>query len=340
MINAKSVLYNSVTVSLPKNIIQFFVGFTLFFLTGSVFDPQILALALFGFIASYSSVYFYNDIIDCEDDRKDKDKRGWKLVASGAMSKRQAKALGAILLVAGLSASLYVNVWFFLIIVMLLALNFLHSAPGIRLKKIMPAAILNMTAIEALKFSTGWFAFTDNLSSFPFFIILTFSAAYAAIYIVYKFKFKGSMIREKKWFLAPLALFVLASYTFSIAFYSYALPLMLLLVLSAGIIAFSLSVGKRFKLMNWFYLEFIIFPMVIAVFLVLSIPAVAYANNQLTHKIGDYRETVYKELPKDVAQTIRNLSEPAYDSLDEVSDAINISINISELEIFDSDANK
>jgi hypothetical protein len=336
MISAKNVLYNSVTVSLPKNIIQFFVGFTLFFLSGGLFEPATLALALFGFIASYSAVYFYNDVIDCEDDRKDKDKRDWKLVASGVVSAGQAKVLGVILLIVGLSASLYVNMWFFLIVVMLLFLNLLHSAPGMRLKKIMPAATVNMTTIEGLKFSTGWFAFTGDLSLFPFWIILTFSLAYSGIYVIYKFKFKGSMIKEKKWFLVPLAAFVLISYTFSIAFYRFALPLVLLFFLSAGILVFSLSAGKRFKLMNWFYLEFVIFPMVIAVFLVLSIPAVANANSQLTDKIGDYRETVYKELPEDVAQTIRNLSEPAYDSLDDVGEAINISINISELEIFDS----
>ncbi|MFH0956577.1 MAG: UbiA prenyltransferase family protein [Candidatus Aenigmatarchaeota archaeon] len=336
MISAKNLLYNSVTVSLPKNVIQFFLGFVLFFLTTGSFDPGVLSLALFGFIASYSAVYFYNDIVDCEDDRRDKDKRNWKLVASGVMSVRQAKAAGVIFLAAGLCASLYVNVWFFLIVLTLLILNLLHSVPGIRLKKIMPATAANMTAIEALKFSSGWFAFTGNLSEFPFWIILTFSVAYSGIYIIYKFKFKGSIIREKKWFLAPIAILALLSYTLSIALYKFALPLMLLLVFSMGIIAFSLSVGKKLKLMNWFYLEFIIFPTVIAVFLLLSIPAVAYANSQLTDKIGDYKETVYKELPKDVAQTIRNLSEPAYDSLDEVGKAINVSINISELQLFDS----
>jgi len=327
----KNVFYNSVTVSLPKNVIQFMLGAVLFWLTTGTFDLFVLAAGLAGLLMAYSSVYFYNDVVDCEEDRRDSDKRGWKLVACGIMSKRSAKALGIVFLAAGLSVSLYVNVWFFAIVLALLVLNYLHSAPGIRLKKIIPATAANMTAIEGLKFSSGWFAFTSNLSEFPFWIILTFSVAYASIYIIYKFRFKGNMIRDNKLLLAPLGMLAVTSFFLSLVLYRFALPLMLLLAFSIGIIAFSMGVGKRFKLMNWFYLEFIIFPMVIAVFLLLSIPAVASANTHITNKIDQYKETVYKELPDDVAQTLKNLSEPPYDSLDEVGEAINRSINISEI---------
>ena len=332
----RNIFYNSVTVSLPKNVIQFSLGAVLFFLTTGSLDLAVLATALAGLIIAYSSVYFYNDVVDCEEDKCDKDKKGWKLVACGIISKRMAKILGVVFLVVGLSISLSVNVWFFAIVVTLLILNFLHSAPGIRLKKIIPATAANMTAIEGLKFSSGWFAFTSNISEFPFWIILTFSIAYSSIYIIYKFRFKGSMIRENKLLLAPLALIAVTSFGLSIVLYRFALPLVLLLGFSIGIIVFSMSVGKRFKLMNWFYLEFIIFPMVIAVFLLLSIPAVAYANSQLSDKIDHYKSTVYKELPDDVAETLKNLSEPAYDSLDDVGEAINRSLNMSELDLFDT----
>src|SRR4030042_4040910 len=90
----KNVLYNSVTVSLPKNIIQFFLGFVLYWLIFGAFDAAVLMIALAGFLLSYSSIYFLNDIVDFEDDRHDKDKMGWKLVAKGAMSKKTALATG------------------------------------------------------------------------------------------------------------------------------------------------------------------------------------------------------------------------------------------------------
>ncbi len=327
----RNLFYNSVTVSLPKNAIQFLLGFVLYWLTFFTFDVTILAISLLGFLLSYSAVYFYNDIMDYDEDMKDKDKRHWKLVASGAISMRTAKVTAVLLTIAGLSLTLYVNFWFFLLNIALLVLNFLHSAPGVRLKRIIPATALNMTAIETIKFSTGWFAFTSNLSEFPFWIILTFSIAYASIYIIYKFRFKGSMIRKNKYVLAPLGGGALLSYALSVVLYRFALPLALLLAFSFGIIVFSLTVGKRFHLMKWFSLEFVIFPTVIAVFLLLSIPVVAHANTHLTDKIDQYKDTVYRELPEDVAETLKNLSEPAYDSLDEVGEAINESMNLSEI---------
>ncbi len=328
----KNLLYNSVTVSLPKNIIQFFLGFVLYWLVFGAFEWLTLSVSLAGFLLAYSSVYFFNDIVDCDEDRKDKDKKEWKLVASGAMGKRAALGTGLAFMVSGLLLSALVSGWFLSLMVLLLFLNFLHSSPYTKLKKRVVPTTINMTLIEFLKYSSGWFAFTGNLSRFPFWIIMTFSLVYMGIYLVYKFRFRGSIIRSRKWLLASIALLTAVSYAFSIAMYPFALALVILLAASIILIAFSMGIGRRFRFMNWLWIEFIILPLVILAFLMLTIPFVGQVNTDLTEHIDDYKETVYKKLPEDVAAGIKNLSEPAYDSLEDVQeDVINISMNLSKL---------
>jgi hypothetical protein len=337
MLTLKNVMYNSVTISLPKNIIQFFLGFVLYWLIFGAFDWTVLGLALAGFMLAYSSIYFFNDVVDCEEDRKDRDKKGWKLVASGAISRKSALVTGLVFMVVGILLSALVSGWFLNIMVVLLFLNFLHSSPYTKLKKRVVPTTINMTVIEFLKYSTGWFAFTGNLSRFPFWIIMTFSLVYMGIYLVYKFRFKGDVIRSRKWLLVSIALLTAVSYGFSITLYSFSLALIILLAASVVLIAFSMGIGKRFRFMNWLWVEFVILPLVIIAFLMLTIPPVGQANTDLTEHIGEYRETVYKKLPEDVAEGLKNLSEPAYESLEDVQqNVMNISTNLSALTGLDS----
>ena len=334
MVTLRNIAYNSVTVSLPKNVIQYSLGFVLYWLLFGSFDMITLALSLSGFLLAYSAVYMLNDIIDCREDMEDGDKREWKLLACGVMRKRSAYVIGILMAASGLILSSLVNVWFLLIIVVLLFLNFLHSSPYTRLKKRIVATTVNMTAIEFLKYSTGWFAFTANLAFFPFWIVLTFSLVYAGIYLVYKFRFKGNIIREKKYLLGAIALLTVVSYGLSMILYSFTLPLIILLVATFALLGFSLKAGKKFKFMNWLWLELIILPLVIVAFLLLSIPFVETVNDELTDTIGEYKETVYKELPEDVVTGIENLSKPAYESLDEIQDEVlNITINLSNISL-------
>ena len=330
--NLKNVLYNSVTVSLPKNIIQFFLGFVLYWLLFGSFDPYVLVLALSGFLLSYSSIYFFNDIVDFKEDSKDTEKKEWKLVASGVLSKKAALAIGLAFMVSGLLLSALVNGWFLNIMAAMLLLNFLHSSPYTKIKKRVMPTTINMTVIEFLKYSCGWFAFTGNISMFPFWIMMTFSLVYMGIYMVYKFRFKGSILRSRKWLLGSIALLTAVSYGLSMILYTFALALVILLAASVVLIAFSMGVGKKLSFMNWLWVEFVILPLVIIAFLALTIPFIGQANTELTEHIGEYKETVYKKLPNDVVTGLRNLSEPTYDSLEEVQDKVlNISMNLSNL---------
>ncbi len=329
----RSFVYNSVTVSLPKNIVQFLLGIVIFWLVYGSLDFLAASVALASFVLAYSSVYFFNDITDREEDRDDADKKGWKLVANGRLGKRAAGILGAAFLASGFALSAFTNGWFILLLGILIFLNILHSSPYIRLKKSMPATAANITAIEFLKYSSGWFALTSNLTAFPFWLILTFSLIYSAIYLIYKFRFRGKAIISNKSVIIPLGMAAAFSYLASIFLYGFALPMILLLAMSLALAKF--SIGKRLRFMNWLWVEFAILPMIVIAFLMLSIPAVAQVNNNITVRIDEYKENIYEELPSGVADSLKNLSASRYEDLEEFQDAVNQSLNISGLGFFE-----
>jgi 4-hydroxybenzoate polyprenyltransferase len=312
----KSLLYNSVTVSLPKNIVQFLLGVVLFWIITTGFDIPLTLLAMAAFVITYSSVYFYNDVIDAEDDRRDSDKKAWKLVASGVLGKRAASFLGTAFLLVGLSLSVLVNVWFMLLMSALVVLNFLHSSPYTGFKKRVHLAAANMTAIEFLKYSSGWFALTSNLSLFPLWLVMCFALIYSGVYLVYKFRFKGKIIKENKHIIVIIGIASAFSYVSSIILYGFALPMILLLVI-AVLMAWH-SKSRKLKFMNWLWVEFILLPIFLLAFLMLSVPQIAQANANITETIDQYMEDFYSQLPEDMSQGLRDLTEPQYESLDDM----------------------
>lgn len=332
----RNLLYNSVTVSLPKNIVQFSLGIVIFWLVFGSVDFGAAAIALVSFLLAYSSVYFFNDITDSEEDRSDTEKRGWKLVADGRLSKKAAGMIGLSLLASGFVLSSFTNGWFILLLAMLIFLNVLHSSPYIRLKKRMSAAAVNLTAIEFLKYSSGWFALTSNLAAFPIWLILTFSLIYSAIYLIYKFRFRGNAIISNKAVIIPLGAATTLCYIASIILYGYALPMILLLVMSLALAKF--SVGKRLRFMNWLLVEFAVLPMIVIAFLMLSIPAFAQVNSNITGRIDMYKENLYDELPEFTGR-LDNLYEYRYEDLEELQDAVNQTLNLSGITFFDSGKN-
>ena len=277
--NARSLVYNSVTISLPKNIIQFIFGILVYWLTFGFFDWFTALTALSGYLLAYSSVYFFNDIIDADEDRKHKEKITWKIVANGTMSKKSASVTAAVFAFTGLALSAVTGTWFLALMAVLLFLNFLHSWPGIRLKKRLKPTALNMSAIEFIKFSCGWFALTSDFQSFPFWIILTFSVTYSAVYLMYKFNFKGDIIRSNKPLLISMGIVVIFSYLASIFSYNFTLPLLIVMV--SCVVFGTISTGRKVKLMSWMWLQLSIFLILVISFSVLSLPAVSEANSVL-----------------------------------------------------------
>jgi len=330
----KSLVYNSVTISLPKNAVQFMLGLVLFWLVYGSFSVTKALFAFLGFILTYSSVYLFNDIADYEEDRNDKEKRSWKLVAGGKISRNGAGFVGMALLFSGLAVSGAINGWFFLMMICLVLMNFLHSSPYTGLKKKMPAAAINLTAIEFFKYSCGWFALTSDLSAFPFWLILTFSLVYSVVYIVYKMRFRGKNIISNKYVIVPMGLASVFSYIVSLILYDFALPMFILLATSILVATF--SVGKRLRLMNWLWVEFTILPIILIAFLLLTIPSIAEANNNITYTLDCYKESICRDLPPELVDRLKNLSEPRYGSLEELQNAINKSLSPGALKIFET----
>lgn len=331
----KGLLFNSITISLPKNIVQFSLGVILFWFLVGLPDVFIVLLSLAGFLVAYSSVYLYNDMIDYEEDRKDSEKIKWKIVAGGMLNPRQAKILTLISAFTGILLSLMVNRWFFLIILAMLLLNYLHSSPHIKFKKGMRKTAVNMTAIEFLKYSCGWFALTADISKFPFWLIMTFAVVYMASYLIYKFRFKGSIIKSNKKMFLAIGAFGALSYAVSFILYGFPLSMTILVLIPLSILLFLKQIDIEFhKINNMIVIEYLLLPLVIISFAILVVPVVGQANEKMINTIGTYKDTVINEMPQEIKNSIDNISDELkkYKTIEDIENGIKMNIeNMSRL---------
>jgi len=326
----KKLFYNSITISLPKNAVQFFLGAVLFWLVMGVPNPLTMVIGLSGFLITYSSVYLFNDISDYKEDIKNREKLKWKLVAGKMISMRAAFALSLTLLFSGLSISIFISKWYFLIMVVLIFLNFLHSSPWTRFKKSLAKTSVNMTVIQFLKFSTGWFALTSNISHFPFWLIAGFSIVYTASYIIYKFGFKGKKIKSRKGFFWTLGILGGSFYTISFLVYGFPLSLVMLVVIPTCILLLFKKINwKCHKITNMIMLEYLLLPVIIASFLVLILnPVLAKMNENLAKDIKEYTGEISENLPPQVTKPIKNISDELkkYKNLEDIEETLNLTI--------------
>lgn len=317
----KKILFNSITISIPKNIVQFSLGVILYWILVGVPDAYATALALAGFIIAYSSVYLYNDIADHEEDRKDKEKLKWKLIAGGHISITRSKILTLIFALIGVSISFTVNRWFFGIIILMLFLNLLHSSPRIRFKKSINRTSVNMTAIEFLKFSCGWFALTTDIAKFPFWIMLAFSIVYTSSYLIYKFNFRGGTIRAKSKLFGVLAFSGTLSYILSFFSYGFPLSMSILIIIPLFIIFMFKQMDIEFhRINNMILIEYLLLPVVIISFAVLTIPAIAQANERMATTIDSYAEDLIEDIPETIKEPIENITDELkkYEKLEDI----------------------
>jgi len=318
---AKKIFFNSITASLPKNMIQFMFGVLLFWLIMQGIDITIALIGMLAFVITYSSVYMYNDVVDYKIDRKDREKLKWKLVASGDLSIRKAKHLSLVFIAIGLPLSLLVNKWFLMIMILLLFLNYLHTSPRTRFKKSITKTTVNMTIIEFLKYSTGWFALTSNISLFPFWLILSVSLIYTAGYMLYKFKFKGNEIRRKKTLFWILGVGSGVSYGISIFSYGFPLSLLFLIVIAVTIFAFFKRIRfVSYRMKNMMFVGYLLLSVFMLSFLMLMNPVFAEVNNRIVEGIHLQTQKFSHELPEPLIQPIEEISTKLkkYKSLEDI----------------------
>ncbi|MBU0898441.1 MAG: UbiA family prenyltransferase [Nanoarchaeota archaeon] len=315
----KNFVYNSISMSLPKNIVQFLVGVILFTMIFGYLNIGLTLLGLVGFVLSYSSIYLLNDIKDAEEDRKDEMKLKWKMIANGTLSIKKAIVLYFVLIISGLSISFLVNSWFALMMITLIAVNIFYSV--LKVKRCMPIASVFLLVMQFLKFSTGWFVLTTSLTLFPFWLVMTLALAYTAIFVGYKLKFKKELMKKQKWLFVVLGIVLLTSFGFSIVLHDFPLIVLLLFALSISWIVISKRSGLKHythKTMLLFYVS--ILPMIVISFLILTIPVAAEINSDLNATFHEYKIGIEDNLPSQIIDPIKEIEKTftQYSDLNEI----------------------
>jgi len=325
----RNVLINSITLNIPKNSIQFFIGIVFYITFFGLPGLSVVLFSCAAFLVTYSAVYVYNDIGDAEHDSKHSHKKVWKLVASGLLDKKQSWMLYVVLLGVGFTMSLFVNVYFFVMMLLLVGLNFLHSCPKIYLKNSLKKTAVNMTVIEFLKYSAGWFALTTNLSYFPFWVAIVLSLSYNLSYIIYKAEQTRSVLRDNKRFFISMGIAAFASYI--IAFFTYQIPLVMIAMLI--IPAFLLSIFKYAsmeynKLNGTLTMVFTLMIAIVLSFTIIIIPPGAEANNKIATEIDIYALSVKESIPEPLAKGFDEITYEMekYENLEQLVEDVNESI--------------
>jgi 4-hydroxybenzoate polyprenyltransferase len=279
----RAIVYNSAMLNAPKNILQFLFGVVIYTsLTGNYDVFKILVAAL-GLSMGLGAIYLFNDLTDYEEDRKNQMKISWKAIANGSISIPTAKYLIIILSVLGTLFSFLSGTNFFVIFMAVIALNLLYSYPSIRLKSHKNSSLIVITLIQILKFSSGWFLFTNSLEGFPSPFVISLSVGYALLFLYYKNNTTNAktIIKENKKRVYPLSLVMLLFLL--ISFFMYAFPVVFLLILGMSvptILFYTLSKDYLGTKVNFafMYAGLII---ILLSFLLLSVPTVTATNDTI-----------------------------------------------------------
>ena len=279
----RAIVYNSATLNAPKNILQFLFGVVIYTSLTGDYNILKIVIAASGLSMGLGAIYLFNDLTDYEEDRKNQMKISWKAIANGSISVQTAKYLILILSILGTLFSFLSGTNFFVIFAAIIALNLLYSYPAIRLKSHKNSSLIVITLIQILKFSSGWFLFTNNLEGFPYPFVISLSVGYALLFLYYKNNTTNAktIIRENKKRVYPLSLVMFLFLL--ISFFMYAFPVVFLLILGMSvptILFYTLSKDYLGTKVNFafMYAGLII---ILLSFLLLSVPTVTATNDTL-----------------------------------------------------------
>ncbi len=312
-----------------KNSMQYAFGALFYFAFFGNLDVGMFLLGLAGFVISYNSVYYLNDIIDYESDRKDAINKKKKPLIVGIFTKKEAVVYYFVSLLIGLPLSFAVNNLFGLFVAGLLFINMLHS---IVMKRIgIKAAASGMFVMQFIKYSIGWFALTATLDKFPLFIFTAFAASYVTFYLIYKKKLifydedkeknmrelaiaLTERIKKDRLFFVPVSLTVV-SYVISILFYPFKLQLIFLMPI---LIFISLTAGKmRFsdhtvKLKSSGCIGVFLLFAFILFFSLLQNPVVVHINESINESMSVAQQNLAVSMPQSVKEGVDNVNYMIY----------------------------
>ncbi|RLI89776.1 MAG: hypothetical protein DRO65_03805 [Candidatus Altiarchaeales archaeon] len=170
--------------------------------------PSLQILALFlAFILFYSSVYFYNDLIDYEFDRKRKPVPEQKLLVKGFFSKEEYKLLFLFSLSLGFLLLLSFNPMFAFGSLFLVILNLARShVPSLNFR------IVSIFFVELINLILFWFLLTGEvLNAYVLPLFSLYSLVYICGFHVYK-KNKKIDRKSAKLYAIPFIIFAYLSF--------------------------------------------------------------------------------------------------------------------------------
>lgn len=307
---------DSILINLPKNMVQYFIGFALYLLVYGSFDPLKLILGLASFLIAYSAIYPYNDLMDYEQDKKDEFKKVYKALVRGDLKQKDAISLVFGLSIIGLMLASLVSQWYMFLISITLFQNFLHSNPHTKntFKKKKRYMVPNIFIMQFIKYSLGWFTFTTDLTKLPTWVITTFSLGYVYAYILYKSNIKDmlSVLKKKIKIMLPLTIIII--FTYSVSFWVYPFKIPLLLVIPLLLLIFTMSkqknvVTKTFKLSN---ITLIILGGTTIMLLLLNIPVISEINDNVTEIYNKIGNLTLETMGNNTYELIYTINETVY----------------------------
>lgn len=302
----EALIYNTAMLNLPKNTLQFLFGVILFAMAGGQYNILTCIIAASGLSIGLGAIYLFNDLTDLKEDKQNDMKIRWKAVANGSMPRKESITLIKLFSITGTVLALLSGLNFFLIYLSVIALNLCYSHPSIRWKANNTLSVVAIASLQVLKFSSGWFLFTNTIEGFPILFVMALAIGYTLLFIYYKNdteNLKKLVVQDKKRVL-PLSLTCIIMLLTS--FFIYTFPAIGLSAIMLGIPTIGLyfltknHIGKSVNVV-FMYVGLIV---LLLSFLLLSTPTVTAINQNMI----DQNATVKEQLRISVEEIITGLS--------------------------------
>ncbi|NPV50416.1 MAG: UbiA family prenyltransferase [Candidatus Methanofastidiosum sp.] len=302
----EALIYNSATLNLPKNTLQFLFGVILFAMAGGDYNILTCIVAASGLGIGLGAIYLFNDLTDVKEDKHNSMKIRWKAVANGTMSRKESITLIKLFAILGTALAFLSGLNFFIIYILVIGLNLCYSHPSIRWKNRKTLSVITISLLQVLKFSSGWFLFTNTLEGFPIMFVMAIAIGYALMFIYYKNNTQNliHLVREDKKRVLPLSLACLILLVTSFLIYTF--PAISLMALVLGVPTVGLYFLSKRYIGTSVNVAFMYAGLVILLlsFLLLSTPTVTAINQNMI----DQNATVREQLRISVEEIITGFS--------------------------------